>query len=247
MANERKTPLSETAPSTRERSRKTDARSKAIRRRAIVGGVVAVAALGGITYLLTGGDTINPIDVLVDPGPPTPTFAFDSVKVDVESTTATSKEDLTDTAEEGAHEAQAVLTDLVQGAFVDPDTWGDYDGVFSRAMTDDAAAKAVREADALTLGVTANADYEFVTPEHGKLRLQILTDAEDRPAQASALLTFRATAELADGTFTTLTSKGTYLLRVVDGRWRIFSFDVTRKEVAAEAPASVTPSAGASP
>jgi hypothetical protein len=247
LATERKTPLSEAAPSAQGRSKKTAARSKAVRRRALIGGGIAVVVLGVAAYLMSGGDLPDPIQNILPGGRDTPEFAFDSVKFQVESTTESSEKDLQDAAQGASDDIEETLTAFIQGTFVDPDTWGDYDGVFGDAMTKEAAADAAKQADALTLGAKADADYEFVTPDHGVLRLIILTDLEDRPAEASAIVTFTGTAEAKDGTFTKVRSKATYLLRLEDGTWRIFSFDVLRNERAAEAPASgsTTPSPSA--
>ena len=209
-----------------------------------MGGIIAVAAVGALTFALTRGESIIPS--FLDPGPETPEFAFETVKWKVEATTKALPKDLQDAVEPAVTEAQALLTAYLQGAFVDPDTWGDYEGVFADAMTEDAAADAAKQVDVLTLGATANDSYEFVAPGPSTLRITVLTDGEDAAAQMAAKVRFVASAELTDGTFTDVTSSGTYLLRLVEGDWRIFSFDVARKETVAEAVASATPSAEAS-
>ena len=210
-----------------------------------MGGAIALAVLGGAAYLLSGGELPGDLPIF-EPGPPTPDFEFASMKYTVEGTTETSEKDLTDASADAAAEIQERLTAFVQATFVDPDTWGDYEGVFEDTMTEEAAASAAEEVDVLTLGATANDDYEFVEPNGGKLRMIVLTDLEDAPVEASAIVTFAGTAEGVDGTFTTVKSKAIYLLRVEDGDWRIFSFDVLRNEKAAETPSSPASPAEAS-
>jgi hypothetical protein len=247
LATDRKTPLSEAAPPAPGRSQKTAERSKVARRRAIIGGAAAVVVIGVGAYLLSGGEVPGPVGNIINPGPDTPTFAFDKdPKVTVIATTDTPTKDLQDAADKGAAEVQAVLTDYLQGAFVEPGDWGDYDGVFQDAMTKDAAAEAAEKADELTLGADANDVYDFVQPEHGKLQVTVLTGAEDAPVQASAVVTFVADTDLKDGTHSRVRSTGTYLLRQVDGHWKIFSFDAQRKEVKIQTSPTATASAGAS-
>ena len=206
-----------------------------------MGGVIAVAALAGGSYLLSGGESFIPdVDDLLNRGPATPEFEFQKTSFVVVSTTDTNADDLTKAAEPAAAEVQTVLTDLVQRTFVDPDTWGDYEDVFADTMTEDAAKRAGEQTKVLTLGATANDDYTFMTPERGGITMTILTGSEDSAVEASATITFVGLAEATDGSFTTVTSKGTYLLEKIDGEWRIFSFDVDRREKAAKAPASAS-------
>jgi hypothetical protein len=211
-----------------------------------VGGVVALAVLGAGAYLLTGGEDLIPN--VLDPGPDTPSFAYDTMTVKARSSSDTHRDDLVATAEGVAPDIQVVMTGLVQGTFVDPDTWGDYEGVFADAMTEEAVAGAAKDVRALTLGATADQEYEFVTPERGELTVTVFMGPDDQPAQAAAASTFVGTAESVDGTLTTVTSKGTYLLRRTDDGWRIFSYDVQRKEEAVEgsSPSVATPTAEAS-
>jgi hypothetical protein len=218
-----------------------------VRRRAIAGGAVALALVGGGAFLLSQG----PDGILKNPfgdEPKTPKFAFDKTKFVVEPTTQTKGKDLEHDAQPAADKIEKVLGDFVHEVYIDPEMWGNYDDAFAAAMTKDAGERATKDADTVTLGAKADDVYDFVDPVGGSLRMVILTDADDAPVQASATLTFHATADLTDGTSSTIAVHGVYLLKIVDGDWRIFAFDVGRREHAVKASpsASTSPSAEAS-
>jgi len=243
LASEQKTPLSEAAPAAPKRSTKTATRSKVVRRRAIGGGAVALLLVGGGAFLLSRGPDGIGINLPFVNDRETPKFAFDKTKFVVTATTQTKPKDLEHAAQPAADDIEKVLGDFVHEVYIDPEMWGNYDDAFSAAMTKDAAEEAAKKADVVTLGATANDTYDFVDPVGGSLRMVILTDGSDAPVQASATLTFHATADLKDDTSSAIAVHGVYLLKLVDSEWRIFAFDVGRRERAVEA----SPSASASP
>lgn len=212
----------------------------------VAGGIVAVVLAVGVYALTRGDGGIIPDIPIIDSGPDTPTLAFDRVAVKVEPTTDTEakKIDVGGPAER----TEALLTDFYQQVWIDPDVWedGDYAGVFDEVMSGDVIEAAQKELEALTLGPDAGATYAFVEPKRSTMTISVLTDADDRPAQIMVAVTFTASAEHEDGSFTDIAQEATYFVADLDGDWRIISFDASRREVAGEAPASATPTAEAS-
>jgi hypothetical protein len=129
--------------------------------------------------------------------------------------------------------------------FVDPDHWdgGDYDDVWD-VFDDGAREQAKNDVQTLTLGDDAGDVYDFVQPDKGVVAVNVLTGPNDEPTEALAKAFFSATAEHDDGSYTKITSSGTFFLRQVEGGWRIFTYDVDRTEKTTDAP---TPSISGSP
>ena len=90
----------------------------------------------------------------------------------------------------------------------------------------------------LTLGPTADDDFDSIDAPSGTLTISVLTDDEGRAGVGGRRRGVpRRPSEGADGgTSTQVVSVGSYFLRQVDGTWRIFAYDVDRDDVEAEAP-----------
>jgi hypothetical protein len=213
------------------------------RRRAIVGGVAAVVLIGGGVFLATrdgDGGILDSLPIIgADSGPPTPKFAFDIAKVKVNTTTETRSKKVLPAAKEVADRVRTSLDVLYFDGFVDPDHWdgADYDDVWD-VFEDGAKDQAKSDVQTLTLGEEAGDVYDFVQPDKGLVTVNVLTGSNDEPTQALAKAFFAATATHDDGSYTKITSRGTFFLRQVDGGWRIFSYEVDRKEKATRAPKS---------
>jgi hypothetical protein len=130
------------------------------------------------------------------------------------------------------------MDELYFRAFVDQGSWGDYGAVFE-LFEGQAATRAGSEEDVLTLGPTANDDFESLEHTSGTLTILVLTDADDAPVSAVANVRFLADAKGKNGSSTQIVSVGSYFLRQVDGDWRIFAYLVDRDDVDA---ASTSPS-----
>ena len=128
------------------------------------------------------------------------------------------------------------MDELYFRAFVDQDSWGDYEAAFG-LFEGRAAASAGSDTEVLTLGSTANDDFGALDEASGTLTISVLTDADDAPVSAVAQVEFEATVEAqGGGSSTQVVSVGSYFLRQVDGAWRIFAYQVDRDDVEAAAP-----------
>jgi hypothetical protein len=237
-----KKPLSEAAPPAPARTQKTAQRSQVARRRAIVGGVVALLVAGGLAFALTrGGGGILPILGGGDDRE-TPQLAF-TPRVVAATTTDTKPKKVADAIAPVGEDVTATITTLFQGAYIDPEVWDgdDYEDLFNDVMDEGSAEQALGDVDTLTLGTGAGEVYAFVEPGPNKLTVEVLTDGRDQPTQAIAKVTFHATAEHDDGTFTEITTTGSFFLRHEDGSWRIFAYDVDKQEKNRRPPSSATP------
>ena len=231
------------APQPTRRADNAAARRKAVARRRIAVAGVVVAALAVGLFLLSRGGGKGPLDIFR--GGPKPEYQFDHVTVAAATTTTTKPPSVKREAEEVGGEILAVLDRFYTAAFVDDGQWGDYGDAWS--LFDDAAGeKAQADVDVLTLGSAANDLYDSITPQDDSLEITVLTDRKDNAHSAVAKVTFSALVKLKDGTYTTVTSTGSFFLRRVDGEWRIYAYETNREEEAAEAPASASPS-GESP
>jgi hypothetical protein len=240
-----KKPLSEAATSTPGRTEQTAQRSRVARRRLLVGGIVAVVAIGVLVFLLIGGKDLLP-PVLGGDTPETPELDFRLGTVTVVTTTDTRPAQLEGDAKDVAGDVHDTMNTLFQGAFIDPDVWDgdDYEDLFGAVMTEAAAERALADVDTLTLGSGAGDVYDFVEPvTKSHLSVEVLTDTNDKPTQAIARVTFRANTEKDDGTFTQVTVAGSFFLRHEDGRWRVFSYEVDRTERPRTPPATTSGSA----
>jgi hypothetical protein len=180
-----------------------------------------------------------------DSGPPTPEFRFDVAKVKANTTTETRPKKVLPRAKKAAEGVRTSLDVVYFDGFVDPDHWdgGDYDDVWA-VFDDGAREQAKNDVKTLTLGDDVGDVYEFVQPDKGVVAVNVLTGPNDEPSQVLAKAFFSATAEHDDGTYTKITSSGTFFLRQVDGDWRIISYDVDRTEKVTAPP---TPPASGSP
>lgn len=243
-----KKPLREAASSAPGRSQKAQTRSKVARRRAAAGALVALLLIGGLAVLFTrGGEGIG---IFTHSQTPTPQLTFATVKVVAATTTATTPDKIAGEVKPVGKAVELSMRTLFEGAFIDPAVWdGDhYDDLFSQVMDEGAAGRALQDVATVTLGSGAGDVYASVKPDKSKLIIKVLTDAKDKPVQAIAQVTFRATATHDDGTFTKITVTGSFFFHQVDGAWRIFSYDVKRQETPFKPPsptASSTPTAEA--
>ena len=215
------------------------ARRRAVAKRRLIGVVIAVAALGGGAYYLLSGGEVNIPFVPVDPRI---TFTFENVKVQTTTTTGNSGV-AEDRSARAAEDIQTVLDGLYTFAYAENDHWGDYGDAWS-LFEEAAAAQAEADVEILTLGAEANDLYDTLTPGSSALTITVLTDQRDRPTSAIAEVSFVAGAALSDGSFTTITSEGSFFLRPADEGWLIYAYRMDRNEQAAAPP---SPSAEASP
>jgi hypothetical protein len=224
------------------RRSRTDRGGEAARRRAtarwraaIAVVVVALLAIGG--FLLFGGNEPSNDDGSGAPG----AFSFNLLSVQASATSHTQPSQLRDTVQEAGTGVKATMDELYFRAFVDTSSWGDYGAAY--ALFDGrAAARAEADAEVLTLGPTANDDYEALSPTTRTLSISVLTDLKDVPATAIAQVRFLADAQRKDGTSTQISSKGSFFLRQVDGAWRIFAYRVDRDDRATEPSPTGSPS-----
>ena len=189
--------------------------------------MVAVAAI-----LLRGGKVPLIPDGSNGPGE----FSFRLGKVQATPITRTPPSELHDAAREAGAGVKETMDELYFRAFVDQDSWGDYEAAFE-LFEGRAAASAGSDTEVLTLGSTANDDFEALDEASGTLTISVLTDADDAPVSAVAQVEFEATVEAqGGGSSTQVVSVGSFFLRQVDGAWRIFAYQVDRDDVEAAAP-----------
>jgi hypothetical protein len=219
---ERRSPTSRAEDSAR---RRTIAR----RRTAVAVGGVAVVAIAAI--LLSGGKV-----PLVDDGPDGPDgFSFELGKVQATTISRTPRSELNDVAREAGAGVKETMDELYFRAFVDQGSWGDHGTAFE-LFEGRAATSAGSDAEVLTLGSTANDEFEALDRASGTLTVSVLTDAKDAPVSAVAQVEFEATVEArGGGTSTQVVSIGSFFLRPVEGAWRIFAYEVDREDVEAAA------------
>jgi hypothetical protein len=188
--------------------------------------VVAIAAI-----LLSGGK------VPIFDGPDgSDEFSFRLRRVRATPITATPRSELDDVAQEAGAGVKETMDELYFRAFVDQGSWGDYEAAFE-LFEGRAAARAGSDAEVLTLGSTADDDFEVLDEASGTLTVSVLTNAKDAPVSAIAQVEFEATVEArGGGSPTQVVSVGSFFLREVDGAWRIFAYQVDRDDDEAAAP-----------
>lgn len=233
---------------------RVDRRSTARKRRAPLAVVLIPIVLIGVVVLIlvlrdgNGGGIIPFVGEEEDLTVPEFDFRVSS-KVQVVATNIEADLDALElAAEDAGAEVTPVLDALYTGAFLDPGNWrdGDYEEVFG-LFADGALGAAQGSVETLTLGAGAGDLYEAVTPNTGALQLRVLFDPEGNPATVVARVRFRALAELKDGTFRAIVSKGSFFLQDVDG-WKITAFDVTRNDKRAQPPGpTVSPTSSPTP
>ena len=190
--------------------------------------MVALLAVGG--FLFFGGD-VSLIDEPSGPGE----FSFALGNVQASPVTDTPPPQLKDIAREAGASIKETMDELYFRAFVDSSSWGDYAAAFE-LFEGEAAASAELDTEVLTLGPTANDDFEAMASPSGTLTIAVLTDKKDVPVTAVAEVQFLADAQRKDGTSTEISSSGSFFLRQVGGAWRIFAYRVDRADQAAEEP-----------
>jgi hypothetical protein len=196
--------------------------------------VVAVAAI-----VLSGGK----VPLVSGPSGPNE-FSFQLGKVQATTMSKTPRSELNDVAREAEAGVKETMDELYFRAFVDQDSWGDYEAAFE-LFDGRAAARAGSDAAVLTLGSTANDDFEALDEASGTLTVSVLTDAKDAPVSAVAQVEFEATVQArGGGPSTQVVSIGSFFLRQVEGAWRIFAYEVDRDDVeaAATSPSGSSPS-----
>ncbi len=207
------------------------ARRRTIARRRIAVAVGGVAVLAIAAILLSGGTV-----PLIDAGPDGPEgFSFQLGKVQPTTISRTPRSELNDVAREAGAGVKETMDELYFRAFVDQGSWGDYEAAFE-LFEGRAATRAGSDAEVLTLGSTANDDFEALDEASGTLTVTVLTDAKDAPVSAVAQVEFEATVEArGGGTSTQVVSVGSFFLRQVEGAWRIFAYEVDREDAEAAA------------
>jgi hypothetical protein len=202
------------------------ARRRTIARRRIAVAVGGVAVVVIAAILLSGGKV-----PLIDGGAKGPhDFIFQLGKVQATPITRTPPSELHEVAREAGAGVKQTMDELYFRAFVDQGSWGDYGAVFE-LFEGRAATRAASDEEVLTLGPTANDDFESLEHTSGTLRISVLTDAKDAPVSAVAQVEFEATAEAkGGGSSTKIVSIGSFFLRQVDGEWRIFAYQVDRDD-----------------
>lgn len=173
---------------------------------------------------------------LIDGGSDGPDgFSFQLDKVQATTISRTPRSELNDVARQAGAGVKETLDELYFLAFVDQGSWGDYEAAFE-LFEEPAATRAASDAEVLTLGSTANDDFEALDAASGTLTVSVLTDAKDAPVRAIAQVEFEATVEArGGGTSTQVVSIGSFFLRQVEGAWRIFAYEVDRDDVEAAA------------
>jgi hypothetical protein len=167
----------------------------------------------------------------------TPEFTFLVRKVTSEAIAGKATKDALEPA---ADELRSSLDALYAAGFVDPDKWED--GSFPEvleAFATEATDAARQDLQNLTLGETSS-QVEFVQPSRSVVDVKFLLTEARQPFAAVATVTFRATGELADGGTLRILHEGSYVMRQLDGRWVIVSYEVDGK-LRPGRPASETP------
>ncbi len=199
----------------------------------------------GLFLLLSGGGPEGITD-FIGGNEPVPEFDFVLGKPSAFEVTQEHHTKLDHLAEDVAVDVNEQIDLLYTAAFLDPNNWQDgaYDDVWD-LFADQAAVSAQEQAEVLTLGTAAGKTFQKVEPDTGKLKVEVLFDAEGQPATAVASVRFRAIATAKGGaSATAIVSGGQYFLQDLGDGWQIISFDVDRADREAKAP---TPSGSASP
>lgn len=155
-------------------------------------------------------------------GPDVPEFSFELGRIKGQGVEgARASEALRGPAEE----LRSTLDAMYVAGFVDPGKWegGRFPEVLE-AFAGPAARQARRDLEDLTVGSTSRR-LERVEPKPGRLNVSFLLEGR-RPLAAVAFATFRAVGELANRGRLSIEHRGEYVMRVVDGTWRIVGYRV---------------------
>jgi hypothetical protein len=176
--------------------------------------VLGLAVVGAVAwFVLFGGDGL--LDDVPDFS-----FQLDRIKGQgVEGTAGAER------LQGPAEDLRGTLDAMYVAGFVDPGKWegGTFPEVLE-AFDGPAARQARRDLEDLTLGSTSR-QVESVQPRPGRLNVSFLLEGR-RPLAAVAFATFRAVGALRDGGRLSIQHQGEYVMRVVDGAWRIVGYQV---------------------
>jgi len=207
----------------------------------IAAGVVLVAAIGVIGFVIgSRDDRIAPS--IIQTGPErTPAFAFAVGRTGALPTAAirSRKPVRTDpllrlrgASRLASKRAIASITRLYRSAFLDPANWrdGTYESLwrdFARA----ARAQARKDVRVLTVGATAGEAYDAIVPRPSAISTTVLLDRKGKPAMVLVNARFRALGRrIAGSSDTRFDSTGRFFFQRVGGSWKIASYDVRRSD-----------------
>ena len=207
--------------------------------------MVVVAAVVVIVLLLGGTDALPGIG---PERPPTPDFAFETVKVTAVPTVAGAPaSDLDAKATSAAHQVQETMDALYIGAFLDPGNWqeGSFDDVWG-LFEEGAGTEAQEKVDTLTAGIGAGDAFDTILPDVGELKTKVLFDQHEKAYSVVAIVRFEATGNgKAGGDDLLMKSQGQFVFQRLDGDWKVVSFKVVRNdEQQAPAPSSSASATG---
>ncbi|MEW6059636.1 MAG: hypothetical protein AB1551_05785 [Actinomycetota bacterium] len=186
--------------------------------------VSGVAVLGVLAFVLfRGGGGLGGPDNTI------PQFDFKVTKAIPMVVTQNDPNQFTGQAQAVATEVTKTMTALYTGAFLDPENWrsGSYGDVWP-LFDDGSRTSAQQDGATITLGPNAGDTYEKVKQPKGTIGVKVLLDKQDRPSTAVAIVKFTALGTGKDGTFTRIVSRGQYFLRLADGGWTVYAFQVRR-------------------
>lgn len=213
----------------------------------LVVGAIVLVVVAVVAFLATRGGDDGIIGAIVGDGDerPVPEVTLKVKSAKPEPTTSSADNQAQQSNAESAGKAiAAALSTMLRTAYVDPDTWDD-PGAVAESFAGGAEDRLETDIAVMTLGDGAGDVYEFVDPEQGTTKIQVLMGSKGEPIRGAADVSFEALAEHDDGTYTTLVISGSYVLIKEDGAWRIQSYRVDRSEEPTEAPASPSASASA--
>ena len=207
----------------------------------IAAGVVLVAAIGVIGFVIgSRDDRIAPS--IIQTGPErTPAFAFAVGRTGALPTAAirSRKPVRTDpllrlrgASRLASKRAIASITRLYRSAFLDPANWrdGTYESLwrdFARA----ARAQARKDVRVLTVGAAAGEAYDAIVPRPSAISTTVLLDRKGKPVMVLVNARFRALGRrIAGSSDTRFDSTGRFFFQRVGGSWKIASYDVRRSD-----------------
>lgn len=169
---------------------------------------------GAVWFVLFRGDGLI--------GPEVPEFSFELGRVKGQGIRGPGS---SEALQAPAEELRSTLDAMYVAGFIDPGKWdgGRFPEVLE-AFAGPAARQARRDLGDLTLGSTSRR-LERVEPKPGRLSVSFLLEG-NRPFAAVAFATFRAVGELANQGRLSIEHRGEYVMRVVDGAWRIVGYEV---------------------
>jgi polyisoprenyl-teichoic acid--peptidoglycan teichoic acid transferase len=126
---------------------------------------------------------------------------------------------------EPTREVRRTISELYTIGFVDPLRWqdGEFPSLF-RLFAGPVRDQASRDIADLTLGPAAR-DVDALQPRRALLDVRFLADGQARPLFAVADARFAGIAQAGE-TRAPVTHEGEYVLRRVNGEWRVVSYDV---------------------